>query len=228
MDRIAKLDATSLVWMKRKHLCVNAVLKDITTTITGSACGNNRAKGSKLLLETKGQTTSASALDSSATTATASTVDDIPAETATTAPSPAPSGTPAGAIVCGVIGGLAVIGLTALGIIWVLRRSRREKSGASAAAPSVTDQPYTYSAMPHSGGSLGTPITSVAIHSFHHSAPAVPIFTPMPSEGPYQPIAAPLSSVPEDGRRLSEVPAINPPGTGNNATELPSERYDRD
>ncbi|KZL68602.1 hypothetical protein CI238_00111 [Colletotrichum incanum] len=242
-------------------LCVTAI-KPITgnsvASITGFRCGNNRAKGSKLLLESKGQLTtthtttspSASASDSSATTPSASTVENIPAETSTTDPSPAPSpATPVGAIVGGVIGGLAVIGLTVLGIVWIWLRNRRGKGGASTAVPSVMNQSYTYSPMPLTGAppeprsppvqstydvnssykgyfhqsAVGTPEPE----SYYHSAPTVSISNPTASEAPYQPVAASHGSVPNDRRRLSEVPAINPAGTGNNATELPSERYDR-
>ncbi|KZL74725.1 hypothetical protein CT0861_07965 [Colletotrichum tofieldiae] len=242
-------------------LCVTAI-KPITSnsvaSITGFRCGNNRAKGSRLLLESKGQSTttrtttspSASASDSSATTAPASTVENIPAETTTTNPSPAPSpATPVGAIVGGVIGGLAVVGLTVLGIVWIWLRNRRGKGGASTAAPSVMNQSYTYSPMPPTGAPSeprSPPVQSAydvnssykgyyhqsavgspGPESYYHSAPTVSIFTPTASEAPYQPVAASHSSVPDDRRRLSEVPAINPAGTGNNATELPSERYDR-
>ncbi|KAK2037937.1 hypothetical protein LZ31DRAFT_546565 [Colletotrichum somersetense] len=181
-------------------LCVTALKTSAggsDATITAYRCGNNRLEGFQLLLETRAQSTSvpattastsASALGSSAaatTTAKDLTSDDGVAHSA----SPGPN---VGAIVGGVIGGLAVIGLTVFGIFWMFLRSRRERGGASAAPPAASDKSYAYSAMPLS---------------------------------PYQ--QSPHSFTPEDDRCLSEAPAINPAGIGNNASELPSERYDR-
>ncbi|WQF88434.1 hypothetical protein CDEST_13448 [Colletotrichum destructivum] len=243
-------------------LCVTA-LKPITdnslaTTITGFRCGNNRAKGSKLVLETKGQpttpqtttSTSASALSSdSTTTATASTTQNIPAKTTTMDPSPVPSSaTPVGAIVGGVIGGLAVIGFTMLGVAWIWVRNRRERSSGSSGAPGLVNQPYTYTPMPPAGvpsesrspqaqssydmtsykGFYRQSIVDSLDHESHyHSAPTVAVFTPTASEGLYQPMTAVHGTVPDDRRRLSVVHSSSPAGAGDNAMELPSERYDR-
>ncbi|KAK6217258.1 hypothetical protein QIS74_07372 [Colletotrichum tabaci] len=243
-------------------LCVTA-LKPITgnslaTTITGFRCGNNRAKGSKLVLETKGQpttpqtTTSAptSALSSdSITTAPTSTTQNVPAKTTTMDPSPVPSSaTPVGAIVGGVIGGLAIIGFTMLGIAWIWVRNRRERGSGSSGAPGLMNQPYTYTPMPPGGvPSQSRPpqahssydmtsykglyrqsiVDSLDHESHYHSVPTVAVFTPTASEGLYQPITAAHGTVPDDHRRLSVVHSSSPAGVGENAMELPSERYAR-
>ncbi|GKT44997.1 uncharacterized protein ColSpa_05178 [Colletotrichum spaethianum] len=237
-------------------LCVTAI-KPLTSnsvaTITGFLCGNNRAKGNKLVLETTGQSTTAgtttspsgSASNSSITTAPASTVETIATETTTTDPSPASSpATSVGAVVGGIVGGLAVVGLTVLSIVWIWLRNRRAKSGAS---PSVMNQPYAYSPM----APIGTPpeprspplqsayhlnsykgyyrqsaVGSPGPESHYRSAPTVTIYTPTASEAPNQLVAVSHSSAPDDSRRLSDVQAISSAGTSDNATELSSERYD--
>ncbi|KAJ0158572.1 hypothetical protein CTA2_11305 [Colletotrichum tanaceti] len=244
-------------------LCVTAV-KPITdnspaTTITGFRCGNNRAKGSKLVLETKGKPTAprtttsdpVSAVSSDPTTpASASTTQNIPAKTTTKDPSPVPSSaTPVGAIVGGVIGGLAVIGFTALGIAWIWVRNRQEKRSGSSGPPGLMDQPYTYTPMPPAGAPSESrspqaqssydmtsykgfyrqsAVSSLDHESHYHSVPTAAVFTPTGPEGPsYQPMAAAHGTVPDDRRRLSVAHSSSPAGAANNTMELPSERYDR-
>ncbi|WDK20000.1 hypothetical protein CGRA01v4_11287 [Colletotrichum graminicola] len=180
-------------------------------TITGFQCGNYPVAGPQLLLETPRQSTSVEITTTSTSTTTApasatdntlsetatpdSAIDNTPSEATTLAPSHGLSGATIGAIAGGVVGGLAVIGLTLFCIFWVFLRGHREKGGASAAPPTAMDQPYVYSAMP-------------------------------PSGTPHQTVAAPQSPVKEDSWRVSEAPAVNPPGMGNNASELPSQKYD--
>ncbi|OBR07251.1 hypothetical protein CH63R_08772 [Colletotrichum higginsianum IMI 349063] len=243
-------------------LCVTA-LKPITdnslsTTITGFRCGNNRAKGIKLVLETKGQPTTpqtatsapTSTLSSDSTTTTpTSTTQNVPAKTTTMGPSPVPSSaTPVGAIVGGVIGGLAVIGFTMLGIAWIWVRNRRERGSGSSGAPGLMNQPYTYTPMPPAGvPSESRPpqaqssydmtsykgfyrqsiVDSLDHESHYHSAPTVAVFTPTASEGLYQSMTAAHGIVPDDHQLLSVVHSSSPVGVGENAMELPSERYDR-
>ncbi|WYZ41413.1 hypothetical protein EsH8_V_000308 [Colletotrichum jinshuiense] len=230
-------------------LCVTA-LKPLTSysvaTITGYRCGNNRAKGEKLILETLGTSTTSTL---SASTPGSSTVNNIPAETSTNSSDSSSGGTPVGPIVGGVIGGLAVLGLSVFAIVWLWLRNRRQKSHAAAAATSssMMNQSYNYSPMsptgaptePHSPPPPSThdanaykgfyhqsAVTSPNQESYYQSAHPVsnPRSTP---DGMYQNIGPSHSPATEDPHRLSEVAATNPAGTGNNATELPSERYSR-
>lgn len=231
-------------------LCVTA-LKPLTSysvaTITGYRCGNNRAKGEKLILETLGTSTTSTL---SASTPGSSTVNNIPAETSTNSSHSSSGGTPVGPIVGGVIGGLAVLGLSVFAIVWLWLRNRRQKSHAAAAAAtssSMMNQPYNYSPMsatgaptePHSPPPPSTHDMNAYKGFYHQSAvtspnqesyyqSAHPASNPRSTlDGMYQNIVPSHSPATEDPHRLSEVAATNPAGTGNNATELPSERYSR-
>ncbi|KAF6794626.1 hypothetical protein CSOJ01_13643 [Colletotrichum sojae] len=255
-------------------LCVTA-LKPLTTgaipTITGFRCGNNKAKGKKLLLETTGRTSSSTSALSSSSNSTSTTfppsttVSPFPATSTAVDTDSDSSGAPIGAIVGGVVGGLLVVGVSAFAIVWLVIRSRRKDASppppAPGGAPSMMNQPYTYSAMPSHGGVPMEPMSPApapAYDSFkgHYqttSAVALPGDGYHPSQGAFglgagdgmyqQAAPAPsLSPAPPsshgpspalmiahspppggfDMRRVSEVPAINPAGMGNNASELPS------
>ncbi|KAF9880858.1 hypothetical protein CkaCkLH20_01900 [Colletotrichum karsti] len=178
----------------------------------------------------------------------ATSSSDASSETATETPSPPTSSAPVGAIVGGVIGGLAVLGMSTAAVVWLLVRKRSrnpDHNGGSGGAASMS-QPYAYE-MGGMGGqthpqapapgsssdaykgyyqtnmsvnemagsehpyySAPTPSASPSLHQQHSRAP---------SHSP-----APMPMTPDDYvmRPVTEMPAINPPGIGNNASELPA------
>ncbi|KAJ4229149.1 hypothetical protein NW759_003872 [Fusarium solani] len=77
-------------------------------------------------------TTESTATDPSETfeTTTTTTTEEL-SETKTAPPPPPPPGLNVGAVVGGVVGGLAVISLTILGILYILRRNRRRDQSHS-------------------------------------------------------------------------------------------------
>ncbi|KAL0942701.1 uncharacterized protein CTRU02_200587 [Colletotrichum truncatum] len=252
-------------------LCVTA-LKPVSfgniATITGFRCGNNHAKGRKLLLETTGRSTSStskltSSDQSSAVIASTVPSSSLPPESSSSPPSS--PGPPVGAIVGGTIGGLAVIGLTAGAIAWMLIRNRRRADNnnnnigpGAGGAPTMT-QSYTHPTMPKNGApievvvspvptsthdaykgpyqpAVRSTVDSVGRESYYQITSSPSTLTPVAETVYQQQAPAPaqgLDPAPSyhgtaenlSSRRVSEVPAINPAGAGNNASELPPQQY---
>ncbi|KAF4772943.1 hypothetical protein HER10_EVM0008800 [Colletotrichum scovillei] len=162
-----------------------------------------------------------------------------PSDSNTAAPAPSPqteNAPPIGAIVGGAIAGLVVMGLIVTAIVWMILRNRRKasKDNDNNGGPAGTNQPYTYATVP----------ATRATSEWQSSTPA-PMYEPYKSNrqsgnsGPYQhqsttPSQSPdptsrSGALPNDysPNRVSEVPATNPAGTGNNASELHSDHVQR-
>ncbi|KAL0778442.1 hypothetical protein CaCOL14_006095 [Colletotrichum acutatum] len=152
-------------------------------------------------------------------------------------PTPAPSpqrenGPPIGAIVGGAIAGLVVMGLIVTAIVWIILRNRKKTSkdddnynGGPAVAG--TNQPYTYSTVPAPGATSEwqsqTPAPTYEPYKSNHqpaNSGAYQYQSTTPSQSP-DPTSR-FGALPTDysSNRISEVPAINLGGTGNNASEL--------
>ncbi|KAK1675227.1 hypothetical protein BDP55DRAFT_632400 [Colletotrichum godetiae] len=214
---------------------------DSVVTLVAFACQNSLFDGIQYITDPVSSSTvvSSSASSGSSTTSATST-STLPTISSTATSSPAQDGPPIGAIVGGVISGLLVVGLAISAIVWFLLRTRKRASAKgddNKSGPSITNQPYVYSAVPPTGGT-----------SEWQSPTATPMYEPYksnlqsPTSDVYQhqsmvarshspdPIPASRSgALPSDysSNRISEVPATNPAGTGNNASELPSDHIQR-
>jgi len=167
--------------------CYASTWPDISATIWGCAPSSVSARATvsfTFLGETDGRSWSAyrytptsSGVDSSSTTnglltAQSSRISSISTVTTTNSALPVQTGgggggggskTNVGAIVGGVVGGLAVIGAFAIGIIFLLMRKRKNKdhtteggvAGAPGNAPSVGPSPGMSQAAPASAGYYG-------------------------------------------------------------------------
>ncbi|KAK1719406.1 uncharacterized protein BDZ83DRAFT_654799 [Colletotrichum acutatum] len=150
-----------------------------------------------------------------------------------TTPSPQrENGPPIGAIVGGAIAGLVVMGLIVTAIVWIILRNRKKTSkdddnynGGPAVAG--TNQPYTYSTVPAPGATSEwqsqTPAPTYEPYKSNHqpaNSGAYQYQSTTPSQSP-DPTSR-FGALPTDysSNRISEVPAINLGGTGNNASEL--------
>ncbi|KAG7054565.1 hypothetical protein JMJ77_0007043 [Colletotrichum scovillei] len=227
---------------------IKFITRDSIITLEAFNCGNNMFTGVHYLVDSfSSSTTSTSSSSSSPSTISpdtpASTVPSesrtAPSDSNTAAPAPSPqteNAPPIGAIVGGAIAGLVVMGLIVTAIVWMILRNRRKasKDNDNNGGPAGTNQPYTYATVP----------ATRATSEWQSSTPA-PMYEPYKSNrqsgnsGPYQhqsttPSQSPdptsrSGALPNDysPNRVSEVPATNPAGTGNNASELHSDHVQR-
>ncbi|KAF9875502.1 hypothetical protein CkaCkLH20_06883 [Colletotrichum karsti] len=175
---------------------------------------------------------STSSTPASSTTSISSTISiDAESDTSSTTDTPASSSAPVGAIVGGVIGGIAVIGLGVFAIVWlVLRRKRASNKNGP---PPPPNQPET-----------SQPFIASPFNQQPHHQQQQPQYQPQQQPSPpqqsqdhaskmyYQQQHSPTSPLPaynqtspvNGGGGMSpstyEVPAVNTKGTGNNAAEM--------
>ncbi|KAK1634046.1 hypothetical protein BDP81DRAFT_494495 [Colletotrichum phormii] len=143
---------------------------------------------------------------------------------------------PIGAIVGGAITGLVVMGLIVAAVVWMILRNRKkaiigdENQGGAVS----TDPIYTYEAVPPRGATSewksSTPAPVYEPHKSNHQSAKSGAYqyqsqTPSQSPGP----TSRSGALPNDysSNRISEVPATNPAGTGDNASELHSDYIQR-
>ncbi|KXH26489.1 hypothetical protein CSAL01_05412 [Colletotrichum salicis] len=198
---------------------IKYITRDSIFTLKAFNCGNNQFSGVHYLVDTfsSSATSSSSSPSPPLTISSPTPVSTASSEssTATLAPTPQTEKTvPIGAIVGGAIAGLVVMGLIG-GVV-------------------NTDPDYTYEAAPPRGAisewkSPSPALTYESYKSNHQSA----------NSGAYQHQSQTSSQSPDptsrsgalpngySSNRISEVPATNPAGTGNNASELHSDYIQR-
>ncbi|KAK1540463.1 hypothetical protein CPAR01_06452 [Colletotrichum paranaense] len=232
--------------------CLLFITRDsIIITLEAFNCGNNMFTGVHYLVDSfsSSTTSTSSGLSSPSTISSDTPASTVPSEsstapldsnTATPAPSPqTENAPPIGAIVGGAIAGLVVIGLIITAIVWMILRNRRKASkddenNNSNGGPAVQNQPYTYATVP----------ATRAMSEWQSSTPA-PMYEPYKrihqsgNSGSYQYQSTTPSQLPDPtsrsgaltnnylSNRVSEVPATNPAGTENNASELHSDHVQR-
>ncbi|KAK1468382.1 hypothetical protein CMEL01_00149 [Colletotrichum melonis] len=224
----------------------------IIITLEAFNCGNNMFTGVHYLVDSFSSSTTSTSfgLSSPSTISSDTPASTVPSEsstalldsnTATPAPSPqTENAPPIGAIVGGAIAGLVVIGLIVTAIVWMILRNRRkaskddENNNNNNGGPAVQNQPYTYATVP----------ATRAMSESQSSTPA-PMYEPYKrihqsgNSGSYQYQSTTPSQLPDptsrsgalpnnySSNRVSEVPATNPAGTENNASELHSDHVQR-
>ncbi|EXF76194.1 hypothetical protein CFIO01_03587 [Colletotrichum fioriniae PJ7] len=231
---------------------IKFITRDSIITLEAFNCGNNMFTGVHYLVDSfSSSTTSISASSSSPSTISSTTpTSTAPSEpstapldssTATSAPSnQTENAPPIGAIVGGAIAGLVVMGLIVTAIVWMILRNRRkaskddDNSNNNNSGQAGTNQMYTYSTVPATRATSewqsSTPAPMYEPYKSNHqpaNSGAHQYQSTTPSQSPDH--TSRSGAMPHDysSNRVSEVPATNPAGAGNNASELHSDHVQR-
>lgn len=207
--------------------CTSSLYPECVQYVYGSApisgftwmeCGGQATRQVAQVKATTGFSLTSSSRSSSSTSTSpgGTTTTTVPP---TPDPTPASSNsTPTGAIVGGVVGGLAVIGLVVLGLFYIARRRR-----APSPSPGPQQPDVAYAPVPPPPGPESPPIgyTSGPLPEYRGSMFKAPYDTTQPATSPTASPGAPYHSTPppNDGIGPYQTPS---PGEGVNYQTTPS------
>ncbi|KAL1835381.1 hypothetical protein VTJ49DRAFT_6825 [Mycothermus thermophilus] len=137
----------------------------LSTPWLGSSSSSSSSSSTSIATTTTSSSSSSSSSSSTTIASTTSTSDTATSES---------SSAPVGAIVGGVVGGLAVLGIIAGGITWMILRNRRERENHQGNGGNTTYTPFVPPGDPSITGG-GSPQTAYNAHmSMASTSPGMP------------------------------------------------------